>query len=296
MKAIFRKAWSRSPKMLRYLFGKTWRARGAMERMTFDDAKVESLLSKTNLFFLLGSGRCGTMFLTTLLSEDERAVVKHEPRPHEDLEARVLIRRDPGYADQYIANFRRFQIYKYIKESGTSIYGEASSPLRCVGGALRSAFPHAHMFILARDGRATVRSALNRQMGRNFKSKHVFVSPLPGDPMLDRWDSMSSFAKICWWWMDSYRLLLEELSDEPIVHFEKVLNDYDYFESHVLAPIGLNVSRAQWDAVKARKTDNSAQQYRVPHWREWSAEDRAIFEELCGPTMERLGYGPVMWS
>ncbi len=296
MKRILRRAWAKSPRPLRAAVGKTWRLRGRFERAWLGQRRVDQHLAKTNLFFLLGSGRCGTLFVSSLLNLDPGAVVRHEPRGHPDLDSRPRSRRDPDFADYYVQHYRKYVIYRDIVDTGTRTYGEVSSPLRCLGAALGRAFPHAHLMILARDGRDTVRSALNRQMGRGFQAMHDPVRPLPGDPFEPRWADMTPFQKICWWWMDAYRTLFDHLPDKPVIHFEKTLRDYDYLKASVLDPIGLNVTREQWTAHKGRKSGNSAEVYRVPHWREWSEADKAFFDEVCGETMERLGYPRGDWE
>ncbi len=296
MKRFFRRLWARSPRFMRVAAGRTWRLRGHLERLWLGDKKVDARLARTRLFFLLGSGRCGTLFVSTLLNLDPGAVVRHEPRGHPDLDSRPRSRRDADFAYFYIQHYRKYVIYRDIVDTGTGLYGEVSSPLRALGGALARSFPHARMMILARDGRDTVRSALNRQAGRGFKAMHDPVRPLPGDAFAGRWTSMTPFQKICWWWMDAYRTLLNDLPGAPVIHFEKTLRDYDYLKGNVLDPIGLSISREQWTAHKARKSENSAETYRVPHWREWSEADKAFFDEVCGEMMERLGYPRGQWS
>jgi len=281
---------------MRVAVGKTWRLRGRFERLWLGEKSVDDRLAQTNLFFLLGSGRCGTLFVSTLLNQDSQAVVRHEPRGHPDLDSRPQSRRDPEFAYFYIQHYRKYVIYRDIVDTAARTYGEVSSPLRALGAALRQSFPHAHMMILARDGRDTVRSALNRQMGRGFKAMHDPVRPLPGDPFETRWPTASPFEKACWWWMDSYRTLLDHLPGKPIIHFEKTLRDYDYLNANVLDPIGLTITSEQWTAHKARKSGNAAEVYRVPHWREWTDAQKAFFDETCGEMMERLGYPRGQWT
>lgn len=296
MKKVFRWLWARLPQRWRAKFGRTWRVRGLVDKWWLGERAVDERLAQTGLFFLLGSGRCGTLFVSTLLNLDSEAIVLHEPRGHLDMAARPLSREDRGFGDAYIQRFRKYAIYRDVRQHGVSMYGEVSSPLRCLGAALLRSFPHARMMILARDGRDTVRSALNRQAGRGFKAMHDPVRPLPGDPFAERWASMTPYQKACWWWMDAYRTLLQDLPGAPVIHFEKTLRDYDYLKSHVLDPLGLDVSREQWAAHKARKSENAAEVYRVPHWREWSDEQKAFFDEVCGEMMERLGYPRGQWT
>ncbi len=87
---------------MRVAAGKTWRIRGHVERLWLGEKTVDARLAETNLFFLLGSGRCGTLFVSTLLNLDPAAVVRHEPRGHPDLDSRPRSRRDPEFARVFL--------------------------------------------------------------------------------------------------------------------------------------------------------------------------------------------------
>lgn len=292
MKKIFRAVYAKSPNSARLMMGRMWKVRGAMDRMKISAADMDATFAKTKIFFMLGSGRCGTMFLSRLLNQADDAMVLHEPLRHSDLEVRPACRVDPSAGIDYVEKFRKVQIYKKVKEHGVSIYGECSQPLRCLGTALRHAFPQGHFMILVRNGKAGVRSAMNRQASRGATNhwNHAPVMPLPGDPVRDRWDSMSDFEKACWWWADSYRMLLDQLDGCPIVQFEQTLNDFDYLHEMVLAPVGLNITREQWEAHKARPSDNSATKYIVKHPDEWDQQERDAFEQYAGDVNRAMGY------
>jgi len=291
MSQIFRAIYAKAPMSLRVRFGRAWRLRSRINRLRFSESRVDERLADTNLFFLLGSGRCGTLLISRMLNQDPSAVVLHEPHRHCDLTVRNDCRKHPRAAARYVRTFRKYEIYKKIKENNAPTYGEVSSPLRCLGGALRRTLPHSKFFILVRDGRATVRSAMNRQAPRKGTNNHPPTIPLPDDhPYVDRWNEMSDFEQTCWWWMDSYRMLLQHLPDVPILHFEKITKDYNYVKKEIIAPIGLQLSKDQYDASMSRKSANAAKQYTIPHWNDWDQTMRNQFDEICGELMERLGY------
>ncbi|MFW5652435.1 MAG: hypothetical protein ACOC0P_00165, partial [Planctomycetota bacterium] len=60
MKKILRKLYSFSPNSIRLAYGRRWRLRGRIARLTMSGQKVDKELAKSNVFFLIGSGRCGT--------------------------------------------------------------------------------------------------------------------------------------------------------------------------------------------------------------------------------------------
>ena len=294
LKKAFRSLYRFTPAQWRMAAGRRWQMRARVQRVFISERKVDDLLAKTNIFFVIGSGRCGTMMLSTFLNKAPGAMVLHEPRRHEDLTARPRSRRDPAFARRYVKTFRKYEVYKKIKESGVETYGECSQPLRCLGAALKAEIPHAKFAILVRDGRATVRSAMNRQKKKAAAPQKARwgdpVTPLPGDPYHAQWERMTEFEKFCWWWMDSYRMLLDHLPGAPILHFEKIVHDFDYVDRNVLEPFGLRLTRADWEAHMDKKTANSATSYEVKHWSDWGPEEQAAFDRICGDTMRRLGY------
>ncbi len=292
---LARKIGSSIPKSGHLWYSNLWRQRAALEHLVLPEATVRKKLAETNIFFLLGSGRCGTMMLSNMLSRCPETAALHEPRRFEDLAARPGCRRDPAYARDYVRKFRQYKIYRAITRRGVKNFGEVSSPLRCVGGALKEVIPHAKMFILVRDPRDGIRSAMNRQSQKDNPFRRDPVSPLPGDPYAEKWESMDEFARYCWWWMDSYRTLLRDLPGAPIVHFEKVLgrdggDGYTYVNEHIAKPIGLNLMRADYDGTVEKKSDNAAKGYSVSHWKDWNEGQRRVFDELCAETARRLGY------
>jgi len=218
-------------------------------------------------------------------------MVLHEPHRHCDLESRPAARKSDAAALQYVQQFRQYEIAKSIREHKPSIYGEISSPLRAIGGALNTSMPHAKFFILVRNGKATVRSAMNRQMPKSGKTNHTPARPLAGDdPYVDTWDSMTQFEKACWWWMDAYRTLLKQLPNAPIVYFDKIVKDYDYLDEHVLKPVGINLTKEQYEASLSKKSNNAAKSYNIPHWDDWDDEMNNAFNTICGDTMKQLGF------
>lgn len=291
MNPIFRAIYASTPMSFRVRFGRAWKTRSRINRLRMSAATVEQRLAESNLFFLLGSGRCGTLLISRMLNQDPDAVVLHEPHRHCDLTVRPDCRLDPQKAREYTEKFRKYEIFKKIREKQVATYGEVSSPLRCLGGALKSTLPNAKFFILVRDGRGTVRSAMNRQAPRKGSENHHPPTPLPDDhPHVENWSTMDDFQQTCWWWLDCYRMLRKHLPEAPVVQLEKITEDYEYLDEHILQPVGLKISRAQYNAAMNQRSANAAQNYTIPHYNEWDETRRRQFDEICGPMMTQLGY------
>ena len=95
MKKVLRKLYSKTPTSVRLMYGRMWRTRGLVHRLFMPRREVDDLLAKSRLFFLIGSGRCGTMLISTLLNRDPQAMVLHEPLRHSDIEVRPACRQNP---------------------------------------------------------------------------------------------------------------------------------------------------------------------------------------------------------
>ncbi|MBL1218227.1 MAG: hypothetical protein D8M59_12120 [Planctomycetes bacterium] len=300
MRRALKFLYSKTPIWFRLKYSKQWRQRSAVMRRMLDEQDVDACLRDTTVFFLIGSGRCGTQLISSMLNKSSDSLVLHEPCRFPDVGSRHEARKDPAFAREYVETFRKYEIYKKIRDSQCRYFGEVSSPLRCLGQALKNAMPHGHYFILVRDGRDGVPSALNRQTPRRGKEHHTPIYPLPGDPYHDSWNDMSPFEQACWWWMDAYRMMLDHLSGCPVVHFEWVLKDYDYLKRVVLDPVGLDLTREQWKASVTRKSDNAARQYVVKKWQDLEPGERDTFDRICGDVRRQLGYTeddmPLQWG
>ncbi|MBL1217749.1 MAG: hypothetical protein D8M59_09660 [Planctomycetes bacterium] len=285
------------PYGLRVAYGRLWPLRGRFYRMTCPARDVEQTLRDTPMFFLLGSGRCGTMIITRILNSDPNAHVLHEPFGHADVLTRPRARLHPEYARYYVQHYRRYEIYRQIRRTRPSCYGEVSSRPRVLGRAFQDAFPQARLFILVRDGRDTVSSALNRHQlkhgGFEKTSDAIYrgSKPAENEPLDKPWNEMTHFERVCWWWNDAYRTLLDQLPETPVIKFEKVVSDWTYVQTHLVRPLGLALDEADWQNALATRSENAAASYVVRPTEEWTRDESETFDRLCGTMMQRLGYG-----
>jgi hypothetical protein len=275
---------------LRDLWAKMWRLRGLAYRISHSDREVDSLLAKTKLFFILGTGRSGTQMLSGLLNKSEKALVVHEPNRHEDRNLYTEIRQNSALAVQYLNEFRRYGIYRRIMASMPQIYGEVTGTLRYHCAALKEVFPHVRLFLLVRDGRDVVRSVMNmKRFYKKGSKKFHSLGPLESDHFHEQWHAMSRFEKICWAWADTNRVLLEIIPDD-VVYFERVISDYDYTKQRLFEPLGLSISFEQWRESAKHKSKNATKVHTFPHWKDWRTREEESFDRICGQMMIELGY------
>ncbi len=251
---------------------------------------------------MLALGRSGTNFLASLLTQARGARIEHEPHPDDPL---LLQLRYAGRFDRVVDDMleRRFRELLGDGSEVPEVYGEVNSYLRYEPDWLRRRFDPV-MVHLVRDGRAFVRSVWIREVFTPGQPVGRIV-PADDDPAAARWDDMDRFARICWYWAHTNAFLADRI--ETRLRFEDVLKDYGALAETILRPAGLDVPEAVWRREVDRPR-NTSREYRVrdrvkrlvrrhtpppaplPRWEEWSEDRKRTFREICGPTMERLGY------
>jgi hypothetical protein len=134
-----------------------------------------------------------------------------------------------------------------------------------------------------------------RQLGFR-RLNHALV----GDSQFaDQWKSMSDFEKVCWTW----RAINQELvgstdkdSHARLYRFEDFFLADDRMKSvtDMLCFITNFGERSYpWHLLPDLfdRRINEADRARFPDWHDWSREHARHLEEICGPLMQRFGYG-----
>ena len=258
----------------------------------FTQKATDALLQDKRLFFVLSTGRCGTVLLADLLGQAEGATVLHEP-VWLDYVALKGAYQSPRKAMAYISRYRRKKIHDLVQsDPDIHTYGETSFMLSFFAEALKTVAPNLQLLHLVRDGRDVVRSLINRgyyhpdTMADDMQYRSI--TPLPDSPYYERWDHMNQFERCCWRWMVTNAIIMRSASQ--VARFEEIMTDYDAFQEQMAGPLGLaTIDVATWEgAVKVKR--NPSARILFPHWREWTAEQNAAFREIAGDVMEKVGY------
>jgi len=101
---------------------------------------------------------------------------------------------------------------------------------------------------------------------------------------------MSRFEKICWSWRESNEFVMAHVPEERWLRLESIVRDYDLLRERCLDVLGLDVPKPVWEGVVSRKSRNASKRYAFPPWEEWTRDQKRAFVEICGETMEKLGY------
>ena len=174
-----------------------------------------------------------------------------------------------------------------VRDKQIVTYGEVNSVLRRHVAALREAFPNAKFMHLIRDGRDVVRSAAARKTMTVEDSNTKGLYPREGDPWKVKWSAMSRFERLCWYWQTEN--CYPRTSIGKAVKFEEIISSYDYFQTRLLDPLGLDISEEIWRNAVISPV-NKTQSHKIPYWSEWDDETISIFEKICGKEMEANGY------
>lgn len=218
------------------------------------------------IFFVVGTGRCGTLWLSKFLNTSDIAVVHHE-RLGTDRDASEIASEEES--EEYIRI--RVPLIK-IELLEKHYYGEVNSYMLFHINALRSVLG-AKVSLLVRDGRNVVRSR---------HSRDTLLGEGPGKFLNPEDDAR--FEKLCWLWNWQNQLALSR-NVEAII-FERLLEDWAYFNSFFGF---LEIDKHAWESSRKIR-ENASAEHRLPEYQYWEPERRAIFDKHCGRLMDKLGY------
>jgi hypothetical protein len=241
-----------------------------------------------NLVVITGASRSGSTFFGDLLRRAPDTVARHEH----------IGGRDFFCASWYAPDhaFIRHEVERGFREleaagSGKSAVVDVNSNVAFAVDQLRAARPALRLFHLVRDGRKVVTSNWLRKMYTDY-AKGIDIVPAK-EAELDAWAGWDRFQKLCWQWNAIASGLLDR--GVPVIRMERAVRDYDYLREALLEPVGLDLPRAVWEQRKGTEVNRS--RFKIgsllrgrPTELEWTPAREAVFQELCGATMRRLGY------
>ena len=237
-------------------------------------------------FFFVGMGRSGTAFIAYLLNKNSEITAYHEAIG--DKQALTDAYNDINKAANYICGYRKLLIATRLYLSPTSKYCEANSYLRYHTDALTTYLPNTTIIHVVRDGRLVVRSMMNRGVFKSESKGHSnVISPKIGEKYYKKWKNMDRFQKTCWYWSYTNEFLLKK--NLSIVRFEDLINSYNMFLRKMPHKLTTGISYNKWKK-ETSKPKNISKNYEFPNYYDWTEQHKRQFEEICGPTMKRLGY------
>ncbi|MEX1019313.1 MAG: sulfotransferase [Litorilinea sp.] len=240
------------------------------------------------MFFVVGTGRCGTTSVARLLDQAPNCRCVHEWNP-------ALIREGAEHLYGKLSEAKLSQMLRATRPETVDgkIFGESNHQLGLFIPVLRKVFPDARFVWVTRDGRDTVAS----MYARNWYAGNTFLLNatawerwrLRGDGVgamsTWQWRTLFRFERCCWHWAYVNELIASSLNaaDCPWIHIrleefsDKAEELFDFLELE---------RPAKMELPHSNKADGRAG-YMPPNWQQWRADQAAQFVHFCGASMDK---------
>ena len=200
---------------------------------------------------------------------------------------------------------------EYILKSRTSYFSSIKESLIIESNAqwwpfvkqICEIWPRSKVIIIVRDPRSWVRSWMNKS-GRYTKNDIVAMLP-PGrltprkvreEKWISSWKDFTTFEKLSWEWSFIYNYMdssLDHEGNKKMFRFEDIFcresgafdDLIEYATTH-----GRRVYPSH-DLSDFKATISNASAGSTPSWREWTPNQAATMDAICGPLMRKFGYG-----
>jgi hypothetical protein len=248
----------------------------------------------TRALFVLSTGRTGTTTLARLLNLSSEIEAFHQPQP-ELLKARQAARweihAEPGKYRHIFVRARGTPLFQAVRKG--RMYAETSARLTFFAPVIADLLPKARFLFIHRDPVGLIRSGMKRGWYVDHPADYARVRPVKGEPFFDRWETMSPFEKVCWYWnvyndfalrfcqhVDSSRVLIVQASN--LFDGTAVPEIFDLLDCR--KPADKDIDRV------LKKKLNAQQEGSFPEAEEWSPSMHDTLWSVAGDTMEQLGY------
>ncbi len=240
-------------------------------------------------------GRSGTKFLASVLSRSSQASVFHEEIGDREFWLLSWYLDKENYSKPFLLNQKMI----LEKRSDSRILIDVNSGLQNSADVLKEVFPGARIFHLVRDPRKVIPSIYNRR-----SDKRIHLVPKTRNEF-EKWLNYTKLEQVCWNWNDTTTRLLK--SDLELIQFEKLISDYQYFKNSLTDKIGISdINEHTWDMIRNSKVNSTKPKWyrylyshlkrkdfvseHLPRFEEWQTFQQKVLFDICGETMEKLGY------
>ncbi len=245
--------------------------------------------------FVTGMGRSGTTWFTNLLHGIPGVKAHHE---YIDDKWLTVVSRYVCHDNYTIPFLERSKAAIESSHPADATFIDVNNYLRYSVPALRKVFEGCAVFHLVRDPRTAIPSLYLRR-----GESAAFSLPITAED--GRWLlDADKFERTCWTWVDTTKRLIEDGTE--LLLFERLLSDYDYLETRFLGPMGLKLSKDEWQAkkeVRVNRTRSKLIRYlhaklnhknyvadQLPPYSKWPDARKQAFERICGEIRRQVGY------
>jgi hypothetical protein len=261
-------------------------------------------------FFIVSSGRSGTAMLHKALSAAGDVEIHHEYMVHHVQP--LGVRRHLGLADRAEALKTLNETHvAAVRYSTAAHWGDSSNKLSWLIPELAELLPEARFVHLVRDGRKVASSYFHKLSAECYddrsttilqahyddpayvpapppEKKYWWPVPRHDDPLRLAFRGFDQFERIAWHWAEINRTILDSLSALP---FERHL--FVRLEDLLVSP---QLVRTMFEFLGLAYRNEHFASFARPHNvnrpedHPLTQAQRAAFDALAAPLMERLGY------
>jgi Sulfotransferase family len=277
-----------------YLFGKPIR------KGTILDIRKAQFKNVPNPAFFLSTGRCGTMWFTSLISLDKEVRSFHEPLPNMSIQGQKAYNIFAG--SDFSPSNNEKELLKEIFITGRSQYLrhsfksekryiETNNFISFFAPILVEIFPDAKFVHVVRHPGEYVRSAMRRNFFNDNIEDIKRISPNEQDPYHSQWNDMDRFSKSAWLWKEtnSYIEKCKQTIGKNNYHLFN-FNDLSLEQVNNL----INFLELKIDPKKAQKQlrerKNIQKTGDFKSYEEWPEKEKSRLREICEPWASKYGY------
>ncbi len=226
--------------------------------------------------FCQNSGCCGSTYIVQLLSDNGLSGCVHEKNPDFN---QIGI-------DHFESPQNPHRLRKLLRYTRWDLFFEANNRLFSLSHAIADAFPNSQFLHLHRDGREAVRSALSRPDVEEYQRENLrFQGTLAGEK------TMRPFVRACHYWNNMNQRILDDLEDLKSACGPHHTLSFDNLVAGNLEALEKAIGRSL--KIRQRAVVNKGpvrKSGKYPRYEDWNSNDQSTFWEVCGQTMQRLGY------
>ena len=265
-------------------------------------------MAKTEFFnrigFAVGSGRCGTHFVTQVMSREAGVKAAHERgRVNEAFRRYCRWYRLPVDPEGFLGEKER-EIHQDLAEHNFSF--ESSSYLSLSIEELHKRFDAKFILLIRSPDRVVnsfwtkgwykhnyLQSDPNKALGyqQHPKDHHYFSRIAPIGREFKSWNQMSRIGKIGWFWNAINLRVVEQFARLPVTHWRVVKLEHLSFETYLelseFLGIHSQLTDREYRQIADQRPGSKPPAYATKAWSEREARE---FEEQVQPASERFGY------
>lgn len=247
---------------------------------------TDALIQQIQPVFVLSTGRCGTKWLTELLSNRSDVLVNHALQP--ELVRQSKLAYQNRHTDPEFIRAARDDLISAAYHSHR-IYIETNNRITFFAPLLAQAYPNSRFIHLYRHPADFIRSG----MRRNWYAGHS--ADIGRITMADanQWQTLSQFEKIAWLWNETNSFIEKFLQTLPPNRYFIISSETLFAEPTQVKTlcefIGVPDISLQTIIQKQKKPVNVQKKGNFPKYQDWTPEQKKQLANLC-PLATNYGY------